>query len=257
MKKEVANVESNLPQTAMDTDFGDSLNQAVDSEDLVIPKLILSQPGSPQVIDGDWMFGELRSTLDDKLMADAGKGGKSGKTMDFIPICNKKFWIVKRQEGSQFKFETMEEICERTKNLNPWEQWTGDDGALRQRQKLNLFYILVEGYSLPFTLGFRGASIKNGGKILTQMAINKGINTTDLWKRTPFAVKMKAVVRKEKKGDNNYTVLDVAVGGQATFEQVCEANKWFKTIKAGETKIDNSDIEEKSKKFADPDSLEF
>lgn len=257
--KEVTKKESTEVTNVNNAMFEGTLDTNISASELVIPKLILAQPGSPQVIAGDWMFGDLRSTLDDSLMAAAGKGDKAGKHLEFTPIHHQKFWLTKRKENGKFKFETMEQISSKNEHLDAFETWNGSDGIERKREFLHLFYILIPGFPLPFTLGFRGASKRNGDKLVTQMyVINKMLKTEETWKRSPFAKVMKAVVRKESKNDNNYAVLDISVLRDSTYDEACEALRWFKEVKSGTTKVDNSDLEQESKySEADVDSLAF
>lgn len=227
--------------------FASASEHDVSTSEIVIPKLILTQPGSPQVIAGDWFFGELRSTLDDELMAKAGKSEADSKHLEFTPIHHQKFWLTKKKENGKFKFETMEQISKSNESLDAFEVWSGVDGIERKREFLHLFYILIPGRPLPYTLGFRGASKRNGDKLLTQMYImNKMLKVDHVWQKSPFAKTMKAVVKKESKNDNNYAVLDISVLRDSTYEEACECLKWFTEIKKGQTKIDNSDLEKET-----------
>ena len=76
-------------------EVGTVTNTNFSASDIQIPRLLICQPGSPAVVDGDAKFGEYRSNLDMSLL------GSDKKPLEFIPISLYKVWHIK--EGSDLK----------------------------------------------------------------------------------------------------------------------------------------------------------
>ena len=217
--------------------------QDITSNEIVIPKIIPMQGQSPQVLAGDAAFGELRDTLNNDIMAAAESGKKAAVPMTFIPFHWEKYYITKVQDGAKWKFEKMEKITPAMAKLDPYECWSGADGRMYKRIFLHLFYVLVPGKAMPYTIGFKGSSKRAGDALVTNMFVINKMNKSELaWKRSPMARVMSLIPKKESKEGNTYIVLEAKPLRDSTYEEACEALQWLSSFRTSNVQVDNSDI---------------
>lgn len=244
MKNEVTKTQESNVAVFNDSDFGDAgSEQELSQKDILIPKIIMMQGQSPQVLEGDASFGELRDTLEGSLMANCKTKNADAIPLTCIPFHREKFWINKSKDGDKWRFESIEKVTPATAGLDQYETWMEGD-KLMKRVYLILFSVMVPGRSIPYSIGFRGSSLEAGKALGTQMyVVNKGLKVKEAFKRSPMGKVIDLVPKKISKNDNTYCVLEMRVNRESTFEEACEAMKWYKSIKAGELEVDNSDIE--------------
>jgi len=246
MDREIINKATGELTTGFeDSDFaGAGPQQNITSNDIMIPKVLMMQQGSPKVLDGDFQFGELVDTLNWEKLGDIKRGDKKAKSLEVVPFHWEKFWVNRKQDGSRWVFESMVKIDHTNENLNAYEEWQGEDKAWRKRIYLHLFYCMVKGKTIPHVVGFRGGSKNAGDGLVTQMfTLNSSIKTKEAWKKSPMAKVMNITpVKTTNKSGETYCALEVSVHRDSSFEEACEALKWFKQISKGSTEVDHSDI---------------
>jgi hypothetical protein len=207
--------------------------QSISSRDIQIPKVIIMQPGSPEVIDGKRVFGEVIETANETVLASANEEN----SFEFIPFMWSKKWIIRRNVEGIFKFKRIEDITIENEKLNPYELFEEDNEQCK-RELAHFYQVMIPGEPLPLTMCFRGGSRSNGEKLLTQMYItNKTRKTTETvevkGRQVPYlnsaagtVMKCTPVKRKNKQG-NNYCVITVSKSRDVTSEEFLEALNWF------------------------------
>lgn len=92
--------------------------------------------------------------------------------------------------------------------------------------------------AFPRIISFRVTSLRNGRKLLTQMA--QGLAGG----KGPAAYHYLLMVKKDSNDKGTFAVLDIERREASTEEEQDAAFRWFETIGANKVKIDDSDIAE-------------
>ena len=137
----------------------------IDSSDILIPKILLMQPSSVFVNDGDATLGDFRNSVTKEKL------GSINESFSFVPFHFTKSWDIVGDGG---KFVRKEEFKPGDENL-PWE--LDSEGVRMKRiKRLDFFGFplkkLEQGDQLPMILSFRSTSYREGTKILTQFKLN-------------------------------------------------------------------------------------
>jgi len=244
MKNEVTKTQETNVAVFNDSDFGDAGNeQELSKQDILIPKILIMQGQSPLVLEGEASFGDLRDTLENTLMGKCKTQKDDAQAVTCIPFHREKFWINKSKDGEKWKFESIVPITSENAGLDQYGTWVDENDKVMKRILLILFYVMIPGKNIPYTIGFRGSSLDTGKALGTQMyVVNKGLKVPEAYKRSPMGKVIDLVPKKVSKNDNTYCVLEMRVQRETTFEEACEAMTWYKSIKSGETTADHSDI---------------
>lgn len=242
MTKEITKQETTEMAVFNDNDFDQAgSDQKLSSKDIMIPKILVMQGQSPMVLEGDAMFGELRDSLNKEVMAKAKMGDKDALPITCIPFHRECYWIIKKQVGEKWQTVMLDKFNKENENLNQYETWQGEDGNYK-RVLLLLFYIHIPGKVIPYTIGFKGSSLETGKALSTQMyVVNKSLNVDKAYLKSPMGKIIELTPKKVSKNDNTYIVVDMTVKDDSTYEQACEAMKWYKAVSSGETTADHSD----------------
>jgi len=245
MSKAVAKKQSTFLEDFSEADFASATHaQDLSAQDILIPKLLVMQPQSPQVISGDCELGDVVDTATWTALAKAARGKNPSKPLEFVPFDWSKYWIIKKQDGNRFKTEKLVRVNRTNQRDDPWDRWKGADGVLRERVYLHLFHVLVPGKPFPYVLGFKGASRKAGDMVVTQMfTINPSLEG-EAWKKSQFASVMKITPKVISKADSTFVVLEAKTSRSSTYSEACEALSWYKKVSAGEAKVDLSGIDD-------------
>lgn len=246
------------------TKFDDSLfesvgeDQTLSKADIMIPKILIMQGQSPKVLEGDASFGELRDTLNWKIMGKVKTSKEEVMPLTCIPFHREKYWIIKKADGDKFKTETIVRVDYTNENLDMYETWVEGDGVVRKRVFLLLFYVLVEGNPIPYTVGFRGSSLDTGKALGTQMyVVNKSLNVKEAYKRSPMGKVIDLIPTKVSKNDNTYTVLEMRINRESTKEEAMKAYEWYMAVSSGETKAEATQVSKIDDEEVTPVSGEF
>jgi hypothetical protein len=249
-----------------DNEFADLGPEQSVSREIVIPKILIMQGQSPRVLDQENNFGELVDTMNWEVLASASGKNKEAMPLEFTPFHWVKLWINKYQVGDKWFFHSIDNIDHTNEALNPFEEWQGTDREGKpcnmKRVFMHLFYVLVPGKPLPYTLGFRGSSKKAGDSLMTQMYVaNKMLKNVENYMRSPMGAMMQATPVKKTKDGNTFIELEIKKLRESSKEEAMEALQWYKTVNAGEARVDHSDIEQEGKSEAPqgtvPDDIEF
>jgi len=243
MKKEVSKKEDSaaVESKVDDNEFNIMPDQDTTAEDISIPKVLIMQGQSPRVLDGDAQFGDLVDTLNWEVMASIKRGKDDVKTLEVVPVHWEKYWIIKKADGQKWKTVALTKMTPADQEKDPYEKWD-EGGVAHKRIYLHVFYIMIKGKTIPYTIGFRGSSREAGKAFRTQMyEINKTIKAAP-YVQSPMGRVIEITPVKTLKDDNTFVTLEIKPIRESTLEEAREALKWNKALKSGKAKADHSDI---------------
>lgn len=135
---------------------------AIDSQDLLMPSLLLMQGQSQIVADGKAAIGDIVNSVTFKVL------GNKTKPFSFIPLDYKKFYL--KMDASGPKPVRLEKIPFKPEHASlPYENVI-DGKKIRHAASFD-FYVLCEedlnaGFGMPCCLSFKGMSRQTGKKLL-------------------------------------------------------------------------------------------
>ncbi len=219
-------------------------------QDIVIAKILPMQPSSVLVTDGKATMGEFRDSLS------GVKLGSIVEPIDIIPFHIEKFWDILVQEGDQFKWDHSDPLIENpalpgyNDNL-PWSDKV--DGVEIKRVRRMNFYVLLPkevaaNTAIPYIVSFKSTSFREGKKVFTQMFLrNRKANLPP----PAYTFKLGGLKQKNEKG--TFIVPTVEMGRASTEMEVAESLNWYRLIKKGAVKVDDSDLKGAADVHADVD----
>jgi hypothetical protein len=212
------------------------------SKDIIIPRILLMQPMSPQVTDGKAAFGEWRESLNNELL------GKMEDGFEVVPFYMEKVFIeyaITKVAGGkeERKYRASIPITPANEAL-PYEgevldEATGEMIPVSRDRTMN-FYVLLKkeleaGSAIPYIISFRKTSLQAGKKLTTQMFM-KNINAG----KTPASVTVKVIAKKQTgvvNGTNvTYAIADIVPTEPTPTAMVSEAFRWLSMVRQGKTK---------------------
>lgn len=233
---------SGIPETYNPEEWGQA---QLTSRDVVIPRILLMQPMSPQVTDGKAAFGEFRESLNEEKL------GKFDESFDVVPFWMEKVWVESQLIPAQKAGQPPEKKWFRTIPVTPANEnlpSEGDSLDMSTGEMVNVvrdrvmnFYVLLAnelnlGGAIPYVLPFRRTSMQAGKKLATQMYM-KNINAG----KSPASMVMSVFSKKESATINGqsvtYAVADIKPSGWAKPEHVADAFKWLQIMKSGKAKV--------------------
>lgn len=206
----------------------------VTSKDIVIPKILIMQPGSEAVLKRGAKFGEFREASTDRLI------GSVEKPFEFIPFWCEKIWLVMDGTDKKEKFLRIEKVTAQNES-HPFESVVGKTREV-WRFVYN-FYVMLpnELDGLPYIISFKGSSMRAGRSLFTQMyAINQKAGLT------PASLVMRMGGSIESNNDGTFVVADVKPVRASKSAEIEAAFNWVKTIRSGAVKVDDSDLKQEA-----------
>lgn len=259
-KKELQAKQQNA--VALPTEAAEwGLDEAVDTQDILIPKLLVMQGLSKAVADEKAQMGEFIDSLTYEILGSARE--KDPKPVEFIPLTMFKTWIRYEKIGDdKLDFRGIHPVTPENADWK-WEETDEDGNHFRNDQCLNFYVILKEKaddpMEMPYLLTFRRTSYKNGKKLATHFA--KCQRALQLNKVVPPASNtFKLTAVKTTNDEGTFYVMDIEPGGKTSKEHIQVAKDWVATIKQSNVKVDNSDIvgdESEKTEAVDVDNSEF
>lgn len=221
-------------------DMEDWGGSPITSQDIILPRILMMQPMSDMVTEGEAAFGDMIESLGNTKLGDF-------KTpLAIIPFYLQKVYVeydVTDGTGKDKKFLRMVPITAENDNLPYDDEEKNKDGKLIpvMRDRCMNYYVLLPkelelGTALPHVLTFRRTSLKAGKKLATQMYIkNKDAGLP------PPAVLCEISVAKTSNDKGTFAIMDVAFIGKTKKEHIAECKRWIKMILAGEAKVHEAD----------------
>lgn len=205
------------------------------AKDIIIPKILVMQGLSKQVTTGKAVMGEFRDSLNGKLLGDIEKS-----PLEFIPFLLEKVWIVFEERNGTMKYTKTIPMDAANENW-PYEEVI--NGVKIKRDRTMNFYVLLPsevsaGGEIPYILSFRRTSARAGQKLATTMYV-RNISAN----KTPASTALSLLGTRQSNDKGTFVVADVQEKRGSTPQEVASALAWVKRIKAGQTKVDDSDLE--------------
>ena len=180
---------------------------AVDTADLIIPKIMLMQKVSKKVEEEEAKVGEFRENVGNKLLGD------KKTNLHLAPVRPiKKIYCesVKDKQGNIISYA--EVPAEPGKKLSPLEQT--EEGTLERQEAYELFclplaelddYIKADAKPFPFVITFKGASFYAGRQIFQAQFMYKNM------RKPPFALmfEISSTQATSKMGGHTYYKMEV------------------------------------------------
>lgn len=240
--KEVAVVEQTTKAVAI-TDVPDWGGDVyLGAQDIIIPKLLIMQPTSDMVTEGNAVMGEFRDSVSKEKL------GSIADPIKFIPFHVEKVWdILEQQDDEQYKWRRSEPLIEDPikPGYNDNLKWTDiENGINIKRVRRMNFYVMLasqlqEGNAVPYVLAFRSTGYREGKKVFTQMYMrNRRAGLTP----AAYSFELSGVRQKNEKGA--FIVPSVSMGAATEAAHVAECLEWYKLIKKGTVKVDETNEEE-------------
>lgn len=213
--------ETNLPST--NVQFQD---YEISQNDIVIPKILLMQPISEMVSQDKAKYGDFVNSLTNEVISDCIKG------IDVIPLSFKKYHIVnKKGSDGKFKFLRIDPILNAHDDAKPYLDAEGAD--IIERKTVMDFYVLApEICELPFSLQFKGMSIRTGKAFYTTSFVMARAS-----KKMPYEKVFTITAKKTKNEKGNFAILDFKVKGASSVEQLEAAKVWYETVNKQAVKV--------------------
>jgi len=240
MKNEVAkkeNKEVAIPTGANVEDWGPS---EISGQDVIIPRILLMQPTSDLVVEGEAAFGEFISSLDNTKLGDFKK------PFEIVPICMDKAWVeYDVTQGDDFKNKKFLRTVKITpaNEAYPYKD-TEDGGKVKiMRDKCMNFYVLLPselkiGGAIPYLLSFRRSSIDGGKTLITQMEVKN-----KMAKKAPAGVICEISAEKKTNDAGTFAITKVKPLKDTPTEYIEQAFYWYKIIKSGAAKVDEESFD--------------
>lgn len=237
-KKEVATPTQEVAKTTLtsvpaaqgpDAAWG---SENVSGQDLLVSKLLVMQGLSKLVSDGDANVGQIRDSLEGKLL-----GGKE-KPVDVIAFTSFRTWVIFEKIDGKDEYVKTEPMTPDNEN------WLGNEivgGVEIRRDRCLNFYVLrpeeiKEGMAFPYLVSFRRTSSQAGKKLSTFAAKLKAFGK-------PMAAKVVSLSVQAMENDKGkFFGFDVNITRDSTEAEIAEAKKWYLTLKTAKVTVDDSDL---------------
>jgi len=206
------------------------------SDDLVLPKILIVQPTSKLVQKYDAMPGEVRSTLDGKLLA------KKGEKLEFVPFNLFQTWIHSKWGAGRWEFDSI--TPRRDGDTYEYEDLVDGKPVAKHERAINAYVLLPgeikTGSALPYVLTFKGAKTFQEGKKFTTLC--KQLKMMNLAPANRVFTVRTEMTTNDKGTFGTYLLEQ---GGPTTDAQLDAAYTWYKEVrvKGDSIKVDNSDLE--------------
>lgn len=248
--KEIAVKEqAALPSTELSA-WGDEF---IGTTDIVIPKILPMQGLSQLVVDDKARIGDFMDSVSGQKL------GSIVEPIAIIPFMVQKFWdIMEEDDEGNFKWVRSEPLIENPmdKGFNDNLEWNDkiDGVEIKRVRRMNFFCMIpteiAKGNDIPYILSFKSTSFREGKKLFTQMYVrNKKANLPPC----AFIFSLAGVKQKNDKG--TFVVPTLAQAGEATKEEIAKCLEWYKLIKKGGVRVDDSDLKETKEVFHEEDAV--
>lgn len=234
--KEVATVGEQTTAVA-EVAQGSWGTEGISGQDILLSKLLLMQPLSIKVVDGEAAPGDLVDSVNGTIL------GNVKKPVEVIPICVYKTWkIMRMNDKGKYEYDHIEPCTPQNERLE-WE-FEEDGHKMRRDKELNFYVLLADQAeredAFPLVLTFRRTSMKSGQKLanhFTKAAMNKV---------PPAAASVMIGVKPEKNDQGNYFVYTIDAGKKTSAKALTNAWNWYQRIQNGAAKIHEAQDDEAS-----------
>ncbi len=210
------------PAIHKDFEDGGWDTEAVDTKDIIIPKILLMHPTSDLVKKGTRNQGEIIKSTSGEVVA------KRNETFDVIVFDKWKEWRIMKKNPQSGRFEYLR--TEAWTVANDDQAWDYEENGefFRRDKTLNFYGVLAKeatgGSAFPVKLSFVRTGFKTGHKIADAYA--RAIMEKAAPTRQTFKIGAELVNGK----DETYFAFTAEYGVETTPEQKSAALKWRNVI---------------------------
>lgn len=221
-------------------------NEAVDSADILIPKLLLMQGLSEAV-------NEQKASLGDIVKSTTGQvvGGQKNP-VTFIPLRLFKTWVNSEKIGNKFEYRGEEPFTAANQDA-PLEWQNPETKTLWRRDRnINVYCLLpkdIEGELeaieaaksgdfpdpdkalMPCLVNFRRTSYQAGRTLATHFA------KADVFKVPPAVTMFNLVSQREQNDQGTYYIYKCEVAGKTNKDFLATCKKWYEVLAKGQHKV--------------------
>lgn len=234
------------PQGAITTSTKDEWDLgAVDSKDIIIPRLVILQSTSKLVQKDAAAFGDIANTVTGEILGSCRE--KERKPVKFIAFKEEKTWGLFEVTGTKPEFRGVVPITAENNDLE--REYEENGKKFRRYRTLSYFVLLPEelekgGMPLPYILTFRSTSFKAGRVLSTHFVMCKA--SMKQGKPTaPPSVVFELSGTKTQNDKGTFYVAEVTPTKEvAKPEWVQTAHDWLKTMRSSNYRVDATDAGE-------------
>jgi len=199
---------------------------AMDSRDIIIPKILCMQGLSELVTDDKAKMGDFVDSMTSTVI-----GNYEKKPITFIPFHLEKIWIIseKKQGEKDFSFKTIEKVT--PANINKKYSEFENDVEIKNEYCMNFYVLRPDAMTLPSIISFKGMSSKEGKVLATKMYVANAAEG-----KIPPAFAMELSGKKDKNDKGTFITLKVSEKRESTADEIAAAFKWYKLIQSGQAK---------------------
>jgi len=213
------------------------------SNDIIIPKVWLTQQMSDEFKEGKAKLGDFIASVSKDILA------PKGTKLPFIVLSMFKRWHTFEviQEKGKVKKQFMSSVVMTTENKNWKYQETVDGKDIVRRQVISAYIVLVDdvkkGYKTPYVIDFASSSKGAGRALVTEVATLENANLPS------WVGWFNLDAHEESNDDGDFLVKDVDFGGYLNMENtklmefVRECYDYI-IIHKDQITIDDSDVNE-------------
>jgi hypothetical protein len=209
------------------------------ARDLIISKLLAMQGMSTKVTDGEAVFGEIRDSVSNEAYA------TFQKKIEVLPFHWNKVWVESEYDEKADDYNYVRQYPVTFENENQKFEEEVDGVTLKRVLTVNMYCVLPHELKLnpkafPKIIPFRGSSLRNGRKLMTQMsqgvAAGKG--------PAAFTYLLGTVKTTNDKG--TFAVLDCELSRETSEQEQDSAFEWYQLLTKNPQamKVDDSDLNE-------------
>ena len=216
--------------------YGDLMDDApVRTENIMIPKLLLMQPGSQFVADEKAKAGQIVESLGQTVLCE--KGG----SLEIIPFKMVETWVRYKMINPTTR-EFYEQVPLTAENATlPWEHQV-DGFTVRNFDTLNYYCVIPEqlaaGEFMPLVVSFKSSNLKAGKTLETYRA-----KLADFGLPLCFKSFFLSTSQQEKDGNRWYT-FSVTEGRKTEDSELDQIRPWMNRVKEAAVVVDDSDLKE-------------
>lgn len=211
--------------------MGLGAGEEIDTMDILIPNLMLTQGLTKAVAKGKVPVGVYVNSTNNAVMGDK---------VEAIVIQSYKVWQVYKvvPNGKDEYIETFEYYG--NEGLE-YEFKEGND-VFKRKQVLGFYVLLLDeiknGVAFPYTITFKGASKKAGRELSTYFAKMRANNLPSFAKVFTFGTEL-------VEDEHTYYVKTVDMGRQISKEELGAVKSWIAELKNNKDRIKHDDAEER------------
>jgi len=222
-------------------------DEVVNTEDIVLPRILLMQALSPLVAEKEMAEpGDIVKSTTEEVVA------KKGTPLRIVPISQFKTWRKEKKVDGKWKFAAQEAFtpANATRGWEEFEEVDPKDGkkAFFKWVRCFNFYVNLkqdlelavkgESAALPCLISFKSTSYDTGKKIYSGIAEGMTMKSPKNPKGLPAFSREYALSASKKVGDKGtYYVFDIVQGKLIPDSERQVASKWYSTVKKSSVKV--------------------